>query len=144
MYKEYKEAVERKNFINIMRKTGMTFQQIGEELGISKGRAHQIHNTEYKEKNFKPKTGPFTGLPDWRKRGRERVRYLVRMRDNFTCQDCGRVWQDGERHFDVHHLNGLCGKKSRGYDRKEDMEGLITLCHKCHYNRPEHKVKKAT
>ena len=90
-------------------------------------------------------------------KGRERTRYMVRRRDNFTCQDCkgvrtpefvgkhnqklkdlkGRI-----RLFDVHHLNGLCGKKSKAYDSVSDMDGLITLCHKCHYNRPEHRVHK--
>lgn len=80
--------------------------------------------------------------------GRERTRMLVRMRDNFTCQDCGAVRtpemakKEGKRLFDVHHLNGLCGKKSRGYDKEEDIGGLVTLCHKCHFNRPEHSWRK--
>lgn len=72
--------------------------------------------------------------------GRDRTRYLVRKRDNFTCLDCGKKWNDG-RHFDVHHISGLCGKKSRSYDKVSEMDGLITLCHKCHYNRPEHRCK---
>lgn len=46
--------------------------------------------------------------------------------------------EEGRRLFDIHHLNGLCGKKSKGYDRVSEIDGLITLCHKCHYNRPEH------
>lgn len=74
--------------------------------------------------------------------GRDRTRELVRKRDNFTCQDCKKVWEIGMRRFDVHHLNGLCGKKSRGYDKVSDMKGLITLCHKCHFNRPEHAQRK--
>lgn len=80
--------------------------------------------------------------------GRGRTRMLVRMRDNFTCKDCGAVRtpemakKEGKRLFDVHHLNGLCGKKSRGYDKEEDMDGLVTLCHKCHFNRPEHSGRK--
>lgn len=63
--------------------------------------------------------------------GRDYVRELVRIRDNWTCQKCGKRWEPGKRRFDIHHLNE-CGKKSRGYDRKEDMGGLITYCHKCH------------
>jgi transposase-like protein len=74
-------------------------------------------------------------MEKWRKQGRELTRFKVRERDNFTCQDCGKKWKEGERHFDVHHLNGMCGKKSRGYDKLEDMDGLVTLCHKCHFNR---------
>ena len=71
----------------------------------------------------------------WRISGRERTRYKARERDNFTCKDCGKVWKEGQRQFDVHHLNGLCGKKSRSYDKISGIDGLITLCHKCHFNR---------
>ena len=84
----------------------------------------------------------WTNEPQWRRSGRERVRYLVRRRDGFTCQDCGVKWEEGNRHFDVHHLQGLCGKRTRKYDYIHEMKGLVTLCHKCHYNRPEHKVKQ--
>ena len=69
---------------------------------------------------------------DWRKTGREYVRYKVRERDKFTCRKCDKPCEKGKRQFDVHHTNGLCGKKSRGYDSVEKMRGLITLCHKCH------------
>lgn len=72
-------------------------------------------------------------------KGRDLNREKARIRDNHTCQDCGKVWIEGQRRFDVHHLNGLCGKKSRGYDKS--IEGLTTLCHKCHFNRPEHKQR---
>jgi 5-methylcytosine-specific restriction endonuclease McrA len=75
---------------------------------------------------------------DWRLKGRDYVRGLVRQRDNHQCQNCKRFWEEG-KHFDVHHLNGLCGKKSRGYDRKADMDGLITLCHSCHINKHDKK-----
>lgn len=36
------------------------------------------------------------------------------------------------RRFDVHHKNGLCGKKSHGYDNVLEIGGLTTLCHRCH------------
>lgn len=74
--------------------------------------------------------------------GRDLHREKVRVRDNHTCQDCGVKWEQGKRRFDIHHLNGLCGKKSKGYDYVSDIAGLITLCHKCHFNRPEHKSKQ--
>ena len=79
--------------------------------------------------------------------GREYVRFLVRERDHFTCQDCRLVRtpemakQLGVRQFDVHHLNGLCGKLSRKYDKASTMAGLITLCHKCHFNSHDHSSK---
>ena len=89
--------------------------------------------------------------------GRERTRFAVRWRDNFICQDCKeqRTPEDVLNHnkkletlkgriksFDVHHLNGMCGKKSRDYDPMKDIDKLVTLCHRCHFNRPEHKSNK--
>lgn len=74
--------------------------------------------------------------------GRDRIREIVRIRDNHTCQNCGAGWLQGERRFDVHHLNGLCGKLSRACDKLKDIDGLITLCHKCHFNHPEHSRMK--
>ena len=84
------------------------------------------------------------------KSGRDLTRMKVRIRDKFTCTDCKQVRTPemakmaGDRLYDVHHLNGLCGKKSRGYDRVSDIDGLITLCHRCHFNRPEHRMKMKT
>ena len=69
--------------------------------------------------------------------GRERTREAVRIRDKYSCYTCRKKWKRGTRRFDVHHLNGLCGKKSRGYDKFSEMEGLITICHKCHYAHHE-------
>lgn len=86
----------------------------------------------------------------WQNQGRERTRFLVRLRDNFTCQDCGEVRtpqmvaqhneklesaRGGIKSHDVHHLNGECGKRSRKYDHDEDVPGMITLCHRCHFSR---------
>lgn len=73
--------------------------------------------------------------------GRDLVREKVRQRDDYTCQDCGSIRTPkscikfNKKNFDVHHINGLCGKRTKGYDRLSEMSGLITLCHKCHYNR---------
>lgn len=74
--------------------------------------------------------------------GRDMVREKVRMRDKYTCQKCGKIWNDEMRRFDIHHLNGDCGKYSRKYDRVCNVDGLITLCHKCHFNHPEHSQRK--
>lgn len=81
--------------------------------------------------------------------GRERARMMVRIRDEFTCQACGAVRTIREvtsynakfpgkmKLFDVHHLNGACGSNSKGYDKTDNISGLITLCHSCHYNHHE-------
>ncbi len=76
--------------------------------------------------------------------GKDRTREIVRKRDGYTCQNCKKVWREGGRRFDVHRLNGLCGKKSKKYDKVSEIEGLITLCHKCHFNHPEHSLKLST
>ncbi len=70
--------------------------------------------------------------------GMDQPRERVRMRDNWTCQKCEKVWNPPMRRFDCHHLNGLCGKLSRAYDN--NLEGMITLCHKCHGQ--EHAYKE--
>jgi len=81
-------------------------------------------------------------------KGRERGRMLVRLRDQFKCRGCGaqrtirqalklRAKGESAKLFDVHHLDGLCGKKSTGYDSPKNISRLITLCHKCHYNHHE-------
>lgn len=73
--------------------------------------------------------------------GLDRTREITRIRDGHTCQECGlkrtpaMIAKYKYRSLDVHHLNGICGKKSRSYDKVSEMGGLITLCHKCHYNR---------
>ncbi len=75
-------------------------------------------------------------LPKWLKEGRDYVREMVRIRDKRKCRDCRKSWRRGiERRLDVHHLNGLCGKNSRGYDSVKNLKGMITLCKKCHRKR---------
>lgn len=75
-------------------------------------------------------------------RGQQRTRELVRIRDNHTCQKCFKKWQEETRRFDVHHLNGLCGKVKKGYDKVGDIDGLVTLCKTCHVNLPSVMEKK--
>ncbi len=89
--------------------------------------------------------------------GRERTRVLVRIRDGFTCQSCGdfrsplmvqdynkklKTEKGKIKSFDVHHLNGECGKNSRGYDDVESLDGLVTLCHKCHFGHHQFSQKE--
>ncbi len=83
----------------------------------------------------------------WHTEGRELVRFKVRARDKFTCQSCGLVRLPEEvdaynkkygkgkmKSLDVHHLHGMCGKLTKAYENSNEMEKMITLCHKCHYN----------
>lgn len=121
----------------------MPFKSI--EKRREKNRLWRSKNPNYSRDWFKKHPGYFDryksiNRPRHRSglQGRDIVREKVRVRDNWTCQSCLKKWEPGTRRFDVHHLNGLCGKKSKLYDRKEDMGTLITLCHRCHFNHPEH------
>lgn len=72
---------------------------------------------------------------------RERIRELVRIRDNHTCQKCGLKWTVGERKLDVHHID-CDNTKSRQCDKwEEEKDNMMTLCHKCHLNLPQHREK---
>lgn len=138
MIKPYNERVERYLLINLSIATGVTTRELIAYLGISQQRISQIANNIPVPIHTREVNPIFKDTPRWLRKGREFVREQVRFRDDYRCQDCKRRWQKGERRFDVHHLNGMCGRKSRGYDRKSEIDGLVTLCHKCHYNRPEH------
>ena len=132
----YEERIKRRDLIVEGKKKGRTFEEMGRSLKISRVRVHQIFHHK-PEKDIVPNP-LWRKFSLWQKTGRGRTRMLVRSRDNFTCQECRKKWKHGDRQFDVHHLNGLCGKKSKGYDSVSDLTGMITLCHKCHFNHPEH------
>jgi len=151
--------MERKQKIIELRNSGKSFSEIGEIYKISRQRVHQIFSSK---KVIYPRISKYTraGLDYIRPmEGRERNRELVRIRDNHTCQDCGFkltyetvretnskiVGLKGKiKSLDIHHTKGLCGKKSTGYDKIKELKYLVTLCHKCHYNRPEHRVKQTS
>lgn len=73
--------------------------------------------------------------------GRDYVRELVRVRDGHRCQTCGKQKKPDGKRLDVHHLNGLCGKRTKKCDKVADMPGLITLCHKCHFAHHQFSTK---
>lgn len=150
------ERERRYDLIMSLHKMEYSNQEVGDTLGLTNQRISQIIRAG------KPVEIEIIRNPLWDRvgrdlGGRERTRTMARYRDNFTCQDCGLVRTPEEvsehnsrltsrkgriKNLDVHHLNDLCGKKSKGYDKIEDVDGLITLCHKCHYNRPEHSFQK--
>ncbi len=122
----------RKDLIEKYIKEGLSYRKIGEILGISKQRVHQI----YRVKNYS-KRGSLSGLNIPRER--------IRKRDNYTCQSCRKKWETGRR-FDVHHIDekikGKINTNTKGfykYDRS-NMDKLITLCHKCHLQLHFNKI----
>ncbi len=86
-----------------------------------------------KKKHYKPKKSD-------RLQGFNALRERVRIRDNHTCQMCGKIWIKDQRRLDVHHLDiEREGKKDYQYD-KNNPHMMITYCHKCHYSL--HTVRK--
>ena len=151
--------MERNKTIIELRNKGMTYTKLGLIYKISRQRIEQI----YKQGKIVrlPKISAYQDEKSHIKNmnGRERNREIARARDNWTCQDCGfrKTYIEVQEHnskitglehktksLDIHHTKGLCGKKSKGYDKVDNLDDLVTLCHKCHYNRPEHTVKKKT
>lgn len=57
------------------------------------------------------------------------VKRAVKLRDRFTCQDCGR-----RSDIEVHHLT----YENRGREM-EHLGDLVCLCERCHEKR--HKIK---
>lgn len=71
--------------------------------------------------------------------GRDLQREKIRIRDDFTCQWCGRLW-NGTRRLDVHHIDGDKSKTLK-YEKASKFDNMISLCHKCHLNLP-HSIKE--
>jgi hypothetical protein len=149
---------QRNEEIKVLFKTGTSQAVLAHKFQISRQRVHQIA-TGYSSPASKTRqirnpldikilTGrkrKALGLSNIKCQegmgGRDYFRELVRARDKHTCQDCGKKWEKGCRRFDVHHLDEKMDGNGRKpgalkYD-KENMDRLITLCHKCHFNLPE-------
>ena len=70
--------------------------------------------------------------------GRNYLREIVRIRDNHTCQKCGRKWREGTRRFDVHRIS--LDDNGKYYSIKS-IDEWITYCHRCHLNLEPHRKK---
>ena len=70
---------------------------------------------------------------------RDRLRELVRIRDDHTCQLCGYKWKEGQRKLDVHHIKG---DKELTLKADRNFRNQITLCHSCHSKVDAWKMKR--
>jgi len=125
-------------------KSGISGQELGRKYGVSHQRIYQILK-KLKEVNLEEPDNLILDnlkklIPiqherlDYGSGGLALVREKVRVRDNHTCQKCLKVWIKGRRRFDVHHLDiKMESKRDIDYDRN-NMDKMITLCHKCHLN----------
>jgi hypothetical protein len=130
---EYNASLKLYKDILKLRAARVGLREIGALFGIShQAVSARIHSGPPKEKTPDPF---WVDKPKWQRSGRDFVREQVRARDGYKCQNCPKRWLEGMRRLDVHHLEGMCGKKSKGYDALKDMAILITLCHRCHFAR---------
>ena len=53
----------------------------------------------------------------------EELKELIRKRDNYTCQLCGKIQEEDDRKLDVHHIDYI----------KENLDpvNLVSLCRSC-------------
>lgn len=141
-----------------MRDKRYTLQAIGNMFGVSRERVRQIVNNitlnspipPIHHKILTPARQKLLGLPNnpIKTGQRDRVREWVRIRDKRTCQICYRVWKEGERRFDVHHLDekqeGRSGETGRSKWDFANMHRMVTLCHRCHLRLDSVRSKMAT
>lgn len=135
---------DRKQIIEKLIQGGRTYEEVGNLLGVSRQRIHQI----YRGYSSSPKNNSTTIPIDWLPnkvfdkkinyknfRGRDFLREIIRKRDKYSCQICGKLWAEEERRLDVHHIDEEKeGINGRLYKNNKDFSKMITLCHKCHLN----------
>lgn len=92
--------IERKQFIKKKRKKGITFENIGNILGISRQRVNQIYRNKLS--------------------GREIINNRIREKDNYQCQFC---FTNNNLH--VHHLD-----KNRKNNKETNLMTLCYECHR--------------
>ena len=63
------------------------------------------------------------------------VKEIVRVRDEWTCQKCGKKFDPRDRSsLCSAHTAHIIGKGSGGYRLRWDLINVVLLCHHCHIN----------
>lgn len=78
--KEIKQREERKAYMRSLYESGMTYEEIGETLGVSQQRVYQMIGGEYKNhfRRVSEKSCVFVGLRNWLNDNKVNVSDLVR------------------------------------------------------------------
>lgn len=66
------------------------------------------------------------------------VRRMARIRDNHTCQRCGKNKKQVGRNLDVHHIKPVSTFTNR--NDANTMDNVVTLCHACHMHVEWHGI----
>ncbi len=119
----------------VMKPNKTSFKKGNLPMTTIKGGEHISPGTEFK-KGVRPwnyidgrskKLGPMRYGDDW-----EKIRYVVYLRDKFTCQDCGVT----RKSLDIHHKIPFLESKDNS------IENLTTLCRSCHMKIEQKIIKK--
>lgn len=119
---------ERNNKIIELSDNGYSFVEIGKMFNLSRQRISQIYNHKIILKEIKCEICGNIFFSNrrkycekhnlsYKKQGRELTREKIRIRDNHTCQICGKKWKPNMRSFDVHHIeqkNGVFNNTNCG------------------------------
>lgn len=76
--------------------------------------------------NWRGGYAPYYG-PNWLQQRRN-----ARRRDNYTCQRCGKLEEQGGKQLDVHHIKAFRLFGIGRYRKANQLANLISLCAACH------------
>jgi len=111
--------MDRKKRMLELREKGLSYQSIGDLLGISRQRVHQIiSGYGLLVKSGKKRDGWYS-----------EIKKIVFERDNHKCQRCGSTDS-----LILHHLDGN--------DLNNEFHNLVLLCRTCHQNMHKPSSKK--
>ena len=85
---------------------------------------HRSPKTEFKKGEKHRYFNNWSSFEPYGKEFNEELKEQIRIRDNHTCQECGKHQKELKRKLDVHHID---------YNKKNNNPlNLISLCKKCH------------
>lgn len=85
-----------------------------------------IHLCGENNPNWRGGRIPYYG-PNW-----VQQRRLVRERDDYTCQNCGKTEEELGKQLDVHHIIPFRTFGIARYEEANKLDNLISLCPHCH------------